>query len=103
MEIIKEETKRYTLDKDRLQDLFRAARTVDENKIKMQIDDDDDDESCRCEAQIKEMRWIFILYIDYIYIYVLGYLNNFFVVLCSFALVNWQTLSVTSHNSKSKR
>lgn len=56
MEIIKEETKRYTLDKDRLQDLFRAARTVDENKIKMQIDDDDDDESCRCEAQIKEMR-----------------------------------------------
>lgn len=57
MEIIKEETKRYTLDKDRLQDLLRAARTVDENKIKMQNDvDDDDDESCRCEAQIKEMR-----------------------------------------------
>lgn len=58
MEIIKEETKRYTLDKDRLQDLLRAARTVDENKIKMQndVDDDNDDESCRCEAQIKEMR-----------------------------------------------
>lgn len=54
MKIIKEETKRCTLVKDRLQDLFRAARTVDENQIKMQ--NDDDDESCRCEAQIKEMR-----------------------------------------------
>lgn len=54
MKIIKEETKRCTLVKDRLQDLFRAARTVDENQIKMQ--NDDDDESCRCEAQTKEMR-----------------------------------------------
>lgn len=67
MKIIKEETKRCTLVKDRLQDLFRAARTVDENQIKMQ--NDDDDESCRCEAQIKEMRWIFILYIDFIFMF----------------------------------